>query len=206
MKLKPGSLPVFTWKSLAACILWARWTFNIARTSEILLFLQHSVAILQTEALRSSFTLSKHPSSPLHVFNTKNITSLNPYKCRFVRSVNWDILMHQTQTLILTILPQLQSTPLLQTPLLAGQIASLVTMLKQPVDSFFTNPRGLGLPLRPCPLSLWWETWPASSCSSDGTERIPLPLITWVGHKLARFYELAPCSITANSIGLYLNS
>lgn len=59
--------------------------------------------------------------------------------------------MHQNRTLILTVLPQLQSTPFLQTPLLAGQIASLVTMLKEPVDSSFTNPRGLGLPFQSYP-------------------------------------------------------
>ena len=80
--------------------------------------------------------------------------------------------MHQNQTLILTILPQLQSIPFLQTPLLAGQIASSVTMLKEPVDSFFTNPKGLALPFQ--------------SCSSHFGERLdqqaPLPQMEQTGY------------------------
>lgn len=63
--------------------------------------------------------------------------------------------MHHIQTLILTILPQLQSTPLLQTPLLADYTASLVTMMKEPVDAFFTKPKGLALPFQLCPFSPW---------------------------------------------------
>lgn len=59
--------------------------------------------------------------------------------------------MHPNQQLILTIFPRLQSTPLLQTPLLAGQIASSITLLKEPVDGFFTNPKGLVVPFQTCP-------------------------------------------------------
>lgn len=154
VKLKPGSLPVFTWKSLAAYIPWAKWTLNTAKISAILVFLQHSVDILQTEALWSSFELSKHLSLHLHVFNTKNVTSLNPYKCRFLRSVSWDFLMHETQTLILKTLPQLKSTPLLQTPLLAGRIASLVTMLRSLWIVSSPIPKALPSLYNPAPLTL----------------------------------------------------
>ena len=62
--------------------------------------------------------------------------------------------MHQNKTLILTVLPQLQSTALLQNPLSVGQITSLVTILQEPVDSFFTNPRGPSLSFNPAPLTL----------------------------------------------------
>lgn len=56
--------------------------------------------------------------------------------------------MHQNQTLIPTILPQLQSTLLLQTPLLGGLITS---MLKRPTAGFFTHPKGLALPFQSWP-------------------------------------------------------
>lgn len=39
----------------------------------MLIFPQHSVEIVQSEALFSSFELSAHLPLPLHVFNTKNV-------------------------------------------------------------------------------------------------------------------------------------
>lgn len=45
----------------------------------MLVFPQCSVDIVQTEALFSSFELSKHLPLPLHVFNTKTVYQLETY-------------------------------------------------------------------------------------------------------------------------------
>lgn len=168
MKLKPGSLPVFTWKSLGACILWARWTFNKARTSEILVFLQHSAPNRSTLKYFLSF-LSILIYLPM--FLTQRTL---PAKLGFINASKPSTNPHNL-------------APVTKHVLTANSFFGWPDCL------FSNNAKGAcrqllhksQRPGPPFPIlspSIWWKTWAGSSCSSDGTERLPYPLATRVGH------------------------